>query len=396
MKVKMVSHRMIAGLTIVIAPTFCFATTGTYATGYGTREQGMGGATIAVGQSTMAAATNPAGMAFVGNRFDIGIGVIVASVGAYDNGKDYAARTGVIPLPEFGYSAVVSDAVTWGLTAWSSGGGISYKKAFGDVPGNSDSYDQVVFMHLAPTVTYKFGDDYQHAVAFSLVGALSTFKISGVEAQTQQKSPDRDWSPGYGYKIGWLSQFTPAFSMGAFYSSKIRYQPWSNNATILPDGARYEEAEQYGVGFALKPDRNWLLALDWVRFNYANTRVLGNDVNYAIPLGSPNGPGFGLANINVYRFGVEYQFNERLKLRTGFEYSQEPLQPKNTAFNFLLPVTATRTYTLGASYKVSQNTEVSLAYALSPEKRVAGEGVSEGVDPYSKMNYFALSYSKTF
>jgi len=383
-------------LTVVIAPSFCFATTGLYATGYGTREQGMGGATIAVGQSAMAAATNPAGMAFVGDRLDLGLGVIVSSAGTYYNGKDYSADLGVAPLPEFGYNSVVSDAVTWGLTSWSSGGVVSYDRAYGDIPGNSDTYAQGVFVHVAPTITYKFGGGYKHALAFSLVGALATFKINGVEAQSQQDNPDRDWKPGYGYKIGWMSQFTSQFSMGAFYASKVRYRPFTNHSTMLPDSGRFEEPEHYGVGFSLRPSKDWLVALDWLRYNYANTRILGNDVDFSAPLGSPDGPGFGLTNINVYRLGVEYKFNDRLKLRTGFEYSQEPLQTKNTAFNFLLPVTSTRTYTLGASYQTSKDSEVSLAYAFSPEKRVRGEGLSAGVDPHAELHYFALSYSKTF
>lgn len=49
------------------------ATDGYFSHGYGIRAKGMGGATTALPQDAMIAATNPAGMAFVGNRFDIGI-----------------------------------------------------------------------------------------------------------------------------------------------------------------------------------------------------------------------------------------------------------------------------------------------------------------------------------
>ena len=41
--------------------------------GYGVKAQGMGGVGIALPQDALAAATNPAGMAWVGNRLDVGL-----------------------------------------------------------------------------------------------------------------------------------------------------------------------------------------------------------------------------------------------------------------------------------------------------------------------------------
>jgi long-chain fatty acid transport protein len=49
------------------------ATDGYFSTGYGLIQQGQGGAGIALPQDALAAATNPAGIVFVGNRFDIGL-----------------------------------------------------------------------------------------------------------------------------------------------------------------------------------------------------------------------------------------------------------------------------------------------------------------------------------
>lgn len=50
-----------------------FATDGYFSTGYGVKQQGQGGAGIALPQDSLAAATNPAGMVFVGDRFDFGL-----------------------------------------------------------------------------------------------------------------------------------------------------------------------------------------------------------------------------------------------------------------------------------------------------------------------------------
>lgn len=56
------------------------ATDGYFSHGYGIKAKGMGGAQTAVAQDAMIAATNPAGMAFVGDRFDVGIDCSARSV----------------------------------------------------------------------------------------------------------------------------------------------------------------------------------------------------------------------------------------------------------------------------------------------------------------------------
>jgi long-chain fatty acid transport protein len=50
-----------------------FATDGYFLTGYGTKQQGQGGAGVAKPGDSVAGATNPAGLLLVGNRFDIGL-----------------------------------------------------------------------------------------------------------------------------------------------------------------------------------------------------------------------------------------------------------------------------------------------------------------------------------
>ena len=67
-------RKILAAMTVAaLAPTAAFATTGYFQHGYGIKAKGMGGVGIALPQDSLAAATNPAGMAFVGNRLDAGL-----------------------------------------------------------------------------------------------------------------------------------------------------------------------------------------------------------------------------------------------------------------------------------------------------------------------------------
>lgn len=392
-------QRRIISLALAIsagATNVCVASTGIYSTGYGTREQGMGGVGIATGESALAPAENPAGIAFSGDRLDIGGGLFFIHGGAQVNGATYNAKTGVTPMPEFGYVKSLSPSLVFGVASWASGAALSYRTPYGSIPGNSKTFAQGIFMHVAPTVAYRFGAERNHALALSVVGALSTVDIEGVEAQTGLSNQGRNWTPGYGFKIGWMSQITSQLSMGAFYASKIRYTPWHKYDHIFPDGGRFEEPEQYGVGIAFRPTPKWLIGFDWIRFNYRNTHVLGNPVNFSVPLGAVNGSGFGLTNINAYRIGVQYDLTDRLTVRGGFEITNQPVTPDNTAFTFLVPVTPKRTYTVGATYRMSKQSELSFAYAVAPRVQVNGTGLSVGTNSFGQNNFVSLTYTRKF
>ncbi|WP_269507256.1 OmpP1/FadL family transporter [Burkholderia sp. IMCC1007] len=372
------------------------ASVGIYPTGYGTQAQGMGGAGIAVGESALAPAGNPAGIAFSGDRLDVGTGLFITNDGAQQDGKSYPAKTGIAPLPEFGYVKALSPSFVVGVASWAAGAAVNYGYPYGEIPGNSKTYSQAIFAHVAPTIAYRFGANGDNAIAISAVGAMSTISVGGIEAQTGLPNQGRDWKPGYGIKVGWLSRLTPQVSVGAFYASKIYYQPWSKYSHIFADGGRFQEPEQYGAGIALRPTQKLLLAFDWIRFNFRNTRGLGNPLNFSAAPGAINGSGTGFANINAYRFGVQYAMTDRLTLRAGFEMANQLLTSDNTALTFIIPATVNRTYTIGATYHFANKSDLSLAYGVSPRVQVNGTGMSAGTNPYMRVNFISVGYSRKF
>lgn len=100
------------------------ATDGYFSHGYGVKAQGIGGVGIAVPQDGLAAATNPAGAAFLSDRGDVGltwfspkrdaqiVGNVAGANGTYDgNGKSNFF------IPELGYikNGELSAAYTHGF-----------------------------------------------------------------------------------------------------------------------------------------------------------------------------------------------------------------------------------------------------------------------------------------
>jgi long-chain fatty acid transport protein len=390
------SRSSILFLSLISATNLSFASTGIYTTGYGTQEQGMGGTGIAVGESALAPAGNPAGIAFSGDRIDMGGSFAVIRAGAENDGVTYSAKTTFAPMPEFGYVHALSPSIVFGVAFWTSGSQIDYGTSYGHIPGNSNTYGEGLFVHVAPTVAFRFGPGNNTALSLAVVGALSTIRVDGVEAQTGFPNQGRDWAPGYGLKVGWMTRITPNLSVGAFYATPIHYSAWSAYSQIFPDGGRVEEPEQYGVGIAFRPIPKMLLAFDWLRINYGSTHILGNPFSYTAQPGSVDGPGFGFANVNAYRFGVQYDVTSALTLRAGFEIADEMITSNNTAFAFLIPSTPNRTYTIGATYRLGKDSELSFSYALSPRVQVTGTGLSTGTNPFGNANIAGMTYTRKF
>src|SRR5512140_1444484 len=118
MKTKQLALALVAGLPCVAA-----ATDGYFSHGYGMQAKGMAGAATAVAESAFGAASNPATMAFAGNRFEIGVDLF--------SPHRKSSRTGSPPgvgldatsesdsnyfgIPEIAYNRMASPNLSWGV-----------------------------------------------------------------------------------------------------------------------------------------------------------------------------------------------------------------------------------------------------------------------------------------
>src|SRR5208282_1223663 len=66
----------------VLAAPLVFATNGYFSDGYGIKSEATGGASFALPQDTLVIATNPAGLAEVGDEFDVGVDLFQPQRGA--------------------------------------------------------------------------------------------------------------------------------------------------------------------------------------------------------------------------------------------------------------------------------------------------------------------------
>lgn len=377
-----------------------FATNGYFSHGYGIKAKSMGGVGIALPQDSLAAATNPAGMGMVGDRFDVGLdlfapirtstwtgtggGVYSRPLGDYKSGKNLFA------IPELGYNKALGWDMAVGIAVYGNGGmNTDYGKIV--ISGaTTNTYSNLEQMFIAPTFAWKINKNHSIGVSLNLV--FQNFEARGLEsfaAAAQSTSPGdvtnrgKDTSRGIGLKFGWTGQISPDVTLGATYQPKTKMSKFERYKGLFAEQGRFDIPETYGFGIAFKPNDKLTVAADVVQINYGGVKSIANNGDQfpssaGTLLGSDNGSGFGWTNQTVYKLGLGYQYNPNLLLRAGFNYGKTPLQSKQTFFNILAPATVENHLTLGATWAMADKSELSLSYMHAFEKKVTGPSNGTG------------------
>lgn len=390
--------RLMGALAIagVMAPGMALATNGYFSHGYGMKAKGMAGVGIALPQDALAAATNPAGMAFVGDRLDVGVdwfrpirdSEIVGSVAPAVN-RDYdGSDTKNFLVPEFGYNKMLGWNMALGVSVYGNGGmNTGYNDGIPLFNGGTTRSTGMDLMQLfiAPTFAYKITKD--HSVGVSLNLAYQRFKAYGLQTFTApgfSVSPNDitnngyDSSTGWGIKIGYTGNLTDAVTVGATYQSRTWMSKFSDYKGLFVGQGEFDIPENYGIGIAVKATPKLTVAADIQRINFGDIDSVGNKVDCffagACQLGADNGPGFGWRNMTVFKLGASYAWNDKLTLRAGFSTTNQPIPKGQTLFNMIAPGVVENHLTLGATWAVSPTSELSLAYMHAFNKKVKGSG----------------------
>jgi long-chain fatty acid transport protein len=166
--------RLVA-FTVLLAASLP-ATDGYFSTGYGLKQQGQGGAGVAPPQDSLAAATNPAGMVFVGDRFDFGLtlfrpirsGAIAGNGFPGVDGSYDASRTKNFFVPELGYNHQLSSKVSVGVSIFGNGGmNTAYTTAI-PLLGSKRAGVNLEQLFVAPTVAFKVNAHNAFGISFNL------------------------------------------------------------------------------------------------------------------------------------------------------------------------------------------------------------------------------------
>ncbi len=376
-----------------------YATNGYFSHGYGMKAKGMGGAATAMSDDAFGGANNPASMAFVGNRLDLGVDLFsprreasrTGSAGL-DGSADSDSK--YFPIPEFGYNHMYSPDLALGVTVYGNGG-MNTNYSGGQINcgggpanllcGSGKLGVNLMQLIVAPTVAYKIAPN--HSIGISPLIGYQRFKADGLQAFTApigsgfEKSIDptnvtnrgNDDSFGYGVRIGYMGKITPTVSIGAF-----------------------DIPENYNLGVAWQATPVFLVALDYQRINYSGVNSINNASTNMVPLGADNGPGFGWQDIDVWKLGVEYKYSQQMTLRAGYNHGDNPIQSRDVMFNILAPGVVKNHATLGFTYALASGNELTMSYMHAFKNDVTGpDGLPAGGTDKIEMyqNSLGIQYS---
>ncbi len=390
-----------------------FATNGYFSHGYGIKAKSMGGVGIALPQDSLAAATNPAGMAMVGDRMDLGLDLFApirtsrwtgtATPGPTINNAyqtvspntDYKSGKNLFAIPEFGYNRMLGGDMAVGISVYGNGGmNTDYGKAVIAGAANSNTYSNLEQLFISPTFAWKVAKNHSIGVSLNLV--FQNFEARGLEsfddgvgadAQTLYQGSvtnrGKDTSRGVGLKFGWTGQLSPAVTMGATYQPKTKMSKFDKYKGLFAEAGKFDIPETYGVGIAVKASDKLMVAADVVQINYGGVKSISNngDKFPAVAgtlLGSDNGSGFGWKDQTVYKLGVTYQYAADLLLRAGLNHAKAPIGSTQTFFNILAPATVDTHLTFGATWTLANKSELTLSYMHAFENKVTGVSNGDG------------------
>lgn len=163
---------------------------------------------------------------------------------------------------------------------------------------------------------------------------------------------------GAGFQLGALYSVNSDWNLGFSYKSPVWQERWKfNSATPDLDGRRIGLQAQLPAilswGIAYKGIERTLIDVDMRYFDYANTSLYGDKV--------VNG-GLAWRSIFAVAAGAQYAWSDRMTLRAGYLYNQNPIRDVTTLFNVQVPGITTNTMSFGASYQLTPNIVLSAAW----------------------------------
>jgi long-chain fatty acid transport protein len=315
----------------------------------------------------------------------------------------------VFPLPAVAYVRGAKDSRwSWGVGLVAQGGmGAEFENLATPFGTRDKTFSEIRFVTLVPTISYAI-TPYQSIglavnvgyadASFSFFPETSFFNPQMPEMAFPGVDLDRAGGLQTNLRLGWLWQADPRFSIGAIYQTETDADfedgDMAVNFTNFPGLGRkvnysadvegFTFAGQAGVGFAVRPTRHWVLALDVKRIFWDDAidtievRAKDPDVQGAPPeIVLPFV--FDWQDQWVFALGGDYRMNDRVTLRAGYNYGENPVP--DATLTPLFPATVEHHLTVGASWlKGSRVFELALERAFESDR--TNDNTDPAVNPF--------------
>ena len=399
------------------------ATNGYFANGYSIESKALGGAGVALPQGSLDASTNPAAMAFVGTRIDLGLSLFNPNreYTVKGNPSGYPGTFGLAPgtvksdsrwflVPSIGASKELDDSNSVGISIYGNGGmNTDYDaRSFG---GSNPTGVDLMQLFVVPTYARKIAP--KHAVAISPIFAYQRFEAKGLQQFGNMgfsKFPKdltnngHDNSYGFGGKIGYYGEVLPFLNIGASYQTKIWMSRLGNYRGLFAEQGDFDIPPTWTIGVAIKATPELVFLADVQEIYYSDVKSISNPIVPNIQkhkFGDDNGAGFGWEDITILKLGVQWQSSKDWTWRAGYSIGDQPIPAKEVLANILAPGVIKQHITGGLTKAIGSNQELKLAVVYALSNDVTGANPLEAPDQQKiriKMNQweFSVGYAWKF
>ncbi len=354
--------------------TSAMATDGMFGDGTGARNKALAGAGVADEKDATAMSLNPAGLVHSDTQFN-------AAASLFSPRREYNVGAGVVKsdseyfvIPNLAYAYRVDGNTVFGLSMYGNGGmNTDYPVNFTGLPANLGIDLTQVFMSAG--LAKQYGN---LSIGVAPILALQLFSANGTPTRTGIGSEHLDVAAGIAVRAGVEWAVADNFRVAVAGASPTYMQAFTSydqpGELFGLDGGRLNLPGTIQAGIALDLMPTLTVMADYKRIFYGAEKVIGSSTNVG---------GFGWSDINIYKFGVEWDATPGLTLRAGYSYNDSPLPTNASAYfaNILAPATVKHHFTGGAKIKVSDSMDFEIAGMYAPEETVRTPGVAPFNNP---------------
>ncbi len=446
-------HLWVMGATalLLLSAGAARATNGYFTAGVGIKNIGTAGAGTADPSEVMIIATNPAGLAFVRSRIEVGLALFnpdrsystspslaQGHGGAFTIGPNNLTsghKLFEIPYIAYGRRLDAQNSVavafyarggmntTWygGTATFAPGGpgtpvmtlpgtygmgtaGVSLMQGFLNL-----SFAHVtVGRHLAVGVSLIFAAQrFQARGLGAFAGYTETFAASGGTVMpTHLTDNGHEMSYGGGAAVGVEWRPVPEWGFAASYTSKMFMSRLSAYSDLFAGHGSFDIPASADIGATFEPTRPLALSFDVQRIFYSQIASVANPIAnlFGCPtagaggtslqdcLGGAYGAGFGWRDMTVYKLGARWRLDSTWTVRVGVSHGGQPIPRSQMTFNILAPGVIENHITVGLT-RHERGGEFDFAAMFAPNQTVSGPNTFDPTQTITvRMHQFEVDF----